>query len=127
MSTIAGKERDAAAADVGVEDRDRAARRMLRRYTRPNTLRALVMSAIAKSEHLCTDSPGDCGVLVDVIVAEIRDSDEARFLRELLGADPGDRITRMHAHGALMQRATDAAWRLAGGGGPPSRSEGDER
>jgi len=109
------RSRDAAAADVGVEARHRAAHRMVAAYNRPNTLRALVMSALAKNEGLCTDSADDCARLVDAILSEVSQDDDARFLRELLGSDPLDRATRLHAHGALLERAAQAAWRLAGG------------
>lgn len=107
--------KDAAHASVGVEARHRAAHAMVARFTRPNTLRAHVMAAIAKREHLCTDSVEDCRALVDAIMAEIEAGDDARFLRELLGEDPADRATRLHAHGALLERAAQAAWRLSGG------------
>ena len=127
MSTIAGKDRDAAAADVGVEDRHRAAARMAVRYRRFEDLRSAVVGALLTQRSACLDNDGDLAAVADEVVRYIAASSDARFLRELLGADPGDRITRMHAHGALMQRATDAAWRLAGGGPPPTNSEGDER
>jgi len=38
---------------------------------------------------------------------------DARFLLALLGPDPADRATRLHAHGALLGRAAQAAYRLA--------------
>jgi len=38
---------------------------------------------------------------------------DARFLLALLGPDPADRATRLHAHGALLERAAQAAYRLA--------------
>lgn len=38
---------------------------------------------------------------------------DAAFLLELLGPDPMDRATRLHSHGALLERAAQAAYRLA--------------
>lgn len=107
--------KDAASADVGIEERHRRAQAMLARFKRPNTLRSHILAALAKNEHLCPGNIDDARALAKAIEEEITSGDDARFLRELLGEDPNDRMTRMHAHGALLSRATEAAWRLAGG------------
>lgn len=114
--------KDAARADATVEARHREARAMVARYARPNTLRSHVMAALAKHEHLCTDNVADCRALVDAILDEISSGDDARFLLELLGPDPQDRATRMHAHGALLERAAQAAYRLASGVDPSPKT-----
>lgn len=107
--------RDAAAADIGVEQRHVAARAMLDRYRGHQALEEVVELALAVMSARCLDDDDDRAAVTREVVRAIRDSTDARFVRELLGADPGDRMTRLHAHGALLGRATDAAWRLAGG------------
>lgn len=107
--------KDAAAADVGVEARHRAALRMVRAHPHQLHLRMLFLGALSNCTSLCLDNARERERAVDVLLHALRESDDARFLRELLGADPADRATRMHAHGALLERGAQAAWRLAGG------------
>jgi len=114
-SAASTRARDAAAADIGVEARHRAAHAMLARFARYESLRDVIASALADCHSLCLDNEAEVDAVASIVFAAIGDTADARFLRELLGADPGDRMTRMHAHGALLSRATEAAWRLAGG------------
>lgn len=107
--------RDAAAADVGVEARHRAAFAMVARHTRYESLRDAVLGALIAQRASCLDDDTELAAVADEVVRHISASTDARYLRELLGADPADRATRMHAHGALLERAAQAAWRLAGG------------
>lgn len=107
--------KDAAGADVGVEERHRRAHAMLARFKRYESLRSAVIGALQAQRSACLDNDAEVGAVADEIVRYIASSADARFLRELLGEDPNDRMTRMHAHGALLARATEAAWRLAGG------------
>lgn len=108
---------DAARADVGVEERHRRASQMVATFARYETLEATISRALLEIPHRCLDSFEDRQVVIAHLVAAISHNPDARFLRELLGPEPADRMTRMHAHGALLQRATEAAWRLAGGTG----------
>ena len=110
--------RDPAAADVGVEARHTSAHAMVARFQGHQPLEEVVALALAVSSSRCLDDDDDRAAVMREVVNAIRDSTDARFIRELLGDDPGDRMTRMHAHGALLARATDAAWRLAGGDAP---------
>lgn len=107
--------RDPVAADVGVEARHAGARAMLARFSGHQPLDEVIALALAVSSSRCLDDDDDRAFVAREVVAAIRNSTDARFIRELLGDDPPDRMTRMHAHGALLARATDAAWRLAGG------------
>jgi hypothetical protein len=88
---------------------------MLKRFARYESLRDALRRGLDAVPARCLDDAADRDVVLDALVDAVSVSADARFLRELLGADPGDRMTRMHAHGALLSRATEAAWRLAGG------------
>lgn len=107
--------RDAARADVGIEERHRRAAAMVERFKRYESLEATIVAALNQCEPFALDDENDKRDVADRIIAAIRASADGAFLRELLGDEPADRMTRMHAHGALFERATQAAWRLAGG------------
>ena len=115
-ASIRGTERDAARADVGVEERHRRATQMVARFARHESLEATVIRALTECRSLCLDDGDELAAVAAHVVLSIRQGNDGAYLRELLGEVPADRMTRMHAHGALLQRATDAAWRLAGGG-----------
>lgn len=107
--------KDAARADASVEARHREARAMVARFARYETLRETIVGALQAQRSSCLDNDAEVSAVADEVVRCIARSADARFLVELFGPDPLDRATRMHAHGALAERAAQAAWRLAGG------------
>ena len=107
----------ATTAAVSVEERHRLAHAVVARAkaSRPETLEEVVRRALAEVPHRCFDDAEDRRAVTLQIVREIRASTDARFVRDALGDDPADRLTRLHAHGAITSHLAECAWRLAGG------------
>lgn len=109
--------RDPAAADLSVEARHRAASarvRVAKTLAMPS-LHAVVKHAVLCCESRSLDSFEDRAHVVDKVLEHIRRTEEAAFIREILGPDPKEYTSRAVAHGALLQELCEAAMRLAGG------------
>lgn len=118
--------RDAAAADLGVEARHRAAPALIARYKgRDRSLRNALRAALSRCEAFSLDDDADREDVLEVVLSALRNSADAEMLREILGADPADRATRLHAHGMLLEHGAQAAWRLAGGGTVEETDDGE--
>ena len=112
---VAGGHRDAAAPRLGVEERQLAATRMVRRFAQYTTLRAAVEEALSANERRCLDDADDRTAVVGAVLEAIAASPDAMFVRELLGTDRLSWLSRAMAHGMTAQRLVDAAMRLSGG------------
>lgn len=110
---LKNRQSDAASADLSVDARHDAAHRMASRFATYESPEQLVTDAVARCSWCSLDDEGQRSYVVATILSALRDSTDARFVRELLGDEPDNRMTRMHAHGLLFSRATEAAWRLA--------------
>ena len=88
---------------------------MLREFASFETLADIVDRALVDQSARCLDDAEERVCVREAVLTALSQSSDARFVRTLLGRDPADRMTRMHAHGALLGRAAEAAWRLAAG------------